>query len=290
MEWIVPPQESGVKLLAFLQSKLKISSKQIKRGLDKGYCQINGRVERFGSTVLGKSDRIVLQNLSESSSNTLSFDSQRILYEDEEILVYNKPAGLISDSKSVLKIFRGNYPTLQLIHRLDRDTTGVLLLAKNEAALAMMEGLFRNKMIQKTYLAIVDGVPVKNEGTIESDLGKLYTFDGQTVWGSVGKGKGLHSVTQWKKIATGPDTALIQCFSKTGRTHQIRVHLSELGHPLLGDFQYAKKFRSKYHPQRYLLHASEVSFEHPLKKTKIQIETPLPQDFIVAYKSLFKIF
>lgn len=280
MNWVVSSEDSGSKLIVFLQKKLNLSSKQIKRSLDSGQCQVNGKIERFGSTLLGTEDKVLFYLSSPSTTSKKAFEPSRILYEDDWILAYNKPAGLVSDSKILSELFKTYHHSLYLIHRLDRNTTGVLLFAKQAIALEHMQELFRKHLIHKMYIALVDGIPKKEEGIIESDLGKIYSYQGQTVFGSVEKGKGQHAVTQWKRIAKGKDAALIHCFPKTGRTHQIRVHLSEMGHPILGDSQYGKKFQCSYRPNRTLLHAAEIFFEHPFLHTSIHIQVPLPDDFI----------
>jgi RluA family pseudouridine synthase len=169
-----------------------------------------------------------------------------------------------------------------LLHRLDKDTTGVLLFARNEVAAKEIENLFKKRHIKKTYLAIVRGIPSKSSGIIKNYLGKLHTYHGQTIWGAVSENKGLPAKTFWKIKKKCGDASLLICHPETGRTHQIRAHLSELGHPILGDHQYGGTTTGLYHPERVLLHASELTFEHPTTKKMIHIKSPLPEDFITA--------
>lgn len=240
------------KLIAFLQGKLgDYSGKFLRKMLDANHCKINGQVERFGSRRLSRGDFIELSpkwNRRESCAWT--FDT---LYEDEFLKVVNKPAGWICDPKEALKTFGKE---LQLVHRLDKETTGALLLAKGDPEPFFK--LFEERVVEKEYLAIVDGVPQKNEGEIRSFLMKKSFFQGQTIWGS--GPKGLTAITRWKKLASGRDASLISLFPETGRTHQIRVHMAEMGHPILIDRQYAKTFRCPVSSPRIMLHAARLKF------------------------------
>jgi RluA family pseudouridine synthase len=291
LKWIVLPEESGSKLIAFLTQRLgeRYSSRFLKRVIEHNRCQINERTERFASTILGKGDYVTLDLTGfDIPSNPLQFEPDRVLYEDQWLLIYNKPAGINSDEKGILSLLRYHDPKLQLIHRLDKETTGLLLLAKQDSTFKKMVQLFKEFKVHKRYMAIVDGVLSKDKGTIENYLGKKHHYAGQTIWGNVSQDKGLYACTDWIKKAEGKGASLLYCFPKTGRTHQIRVHLAGINHPLLGDFQYCKHFRCSYRPDRYLLHADEISFQHPEIGQLIQIQAPLPEDFLKAMKIIFK--
>lgn len=173
------------------------------------------------------------------------------------------------------------------MHRLDRDTTGVLLFAKTAEALEAMVSLFRKHHVQKTYYALVAGVPKDKKGVVDNFLGKKHLYQGQTIWGAVSLDKGLRAVTEWEIEKSGKHAALLRCSPKTGRTHQLRVHLSEMGHPILGDFQYCRTFTSPYQPARCLLHAASLSFPHPITQTAMTLTSPIPEDFSEASKELF---
>lgn len=292
LEWIVLPEDSGVRLIAFLSQHLdqQYSARFLKRALEHNRCQINGRTERFASIILGKGDHVVLdlQGFETQSATPLQFEPARVLYEDALLLAYNKPAGINSDELGMESLLKKQCPDIQLIHRLDRDTTGVLLFAKEFSIVDPMIQQFKEFKVQKCYLAIVDGILSKKKGVIENYLGKKHHYAGQTIWGEVSKQKGLYAYTEWEKKAEGHGASLIYCYPKTGRTHQIRVHLAGIGHPLLGDFQYSKHFQCSYRPDRYLLHAYEVFFHHPTTGKRIHIQASIPQDFLNAQKKLFK--
>lgn len=279
-KWIVEKEESGLKLLKFLKLKYEAYSlKQLKRYLEDNLCAINGINERFATASVHKGDTVTFKmpTLSESKSVSSKFLKFRILYEDDDLLIYDKPAGITSD---------GFKTDLKLIHRLDKDTTGVLMFAKSEKVLEEMINLFRKHLVRKMYLAIVDGRPKQTIGTIDNYLGKIHSYEGQAIWGEVAQEKGLHAITEWKVEKLGKNMSLLKVYPKTGRTHQIRVHLSSIKLPILGDYQYCKTFNCNYQPNRCLLHASKVLFFHPIKKTKMEVKAPIPADFVLALNEM----
>ncbi len=290
MEWLVAPEESGSKLQAFLKSKVapEVAAKQIKRALDAGQCRLNDKVERFGSKLVGRGDRIIFEFVEETIQPAPEMtEPGRYLYIDDDLIGYNKPAGIASDDKAFTANIHQQFKDAILLHRLDRDTTGVLLFARNANAAHAMLALFKQRQVTKTYQAIVDGVPQASSGIVDNFLGKLHVYQGQTLWGEVTKEKGLRARTSWQLEKAGKDVAWLTCQPETGRTHQIRVHLSGIGHPILGDYQYGRTFACPYRPGRMLLHASEIAFEQPLSKQPLVIRAALPHDFTVAVNHLF---
>lgn len=288
--WVVSSEESGSKLLAFLvtHTKGEYSARFLKECVNQHCCKINGRIETFSSTIVGKGDRVEFIIKKQNPRSLKSLDLKSILYEDEYLLIFNKPSAINCDEKGVLSLFKDYLPSAILVHRLDRDTTGVLIIAKNKDVFLNLVDQFKEYAVQKTYLAIVDKIVKKERGVIENYLGKKQEYAGQTIWGSVDRSRGLYACTDWERIEKGENCSLIKCAPKTGRTHQLRVHLSEMGHPILGDFQYGKKFICSYHPHRYLLHAYSISFNHPVTLQRMEMTAPLPTDFFEAEDRLFK--
>jgi len=270
MEWQVTTEESGLSLITFLRKKLpEHSARALKKLIESNACLVNRRTERFSSFALAPGDQVVL--LTEIQPEKVKeFEESRILFEDQSLLIYNKPPGINSDQLS---------KELILVHRLDRDTSGVLIFAKTETIFEKMKHLFKQHLVKKSYLAIVDGIPKKAQGTIENELALKHRYQGQSLWGSVAKGKGQVAITRWKKEKSGNDASLLRCWPITGRTHQIRVHLSELGHPILGDYQYGRRFHSPYRPTRCLLHAESIEFPHPVTGQMLHMVAPVPDDF-----------
>jgi len=289
-EWVVTAEESGWKLLSFLAHRFeeKYSARHLKKLIERNACEINGRTERFASAVLGKGDRIRLHLVDSVVSSPQGVESSRILFEDDALLIYNKPSGVNCDEKGILQFWRSTLPSLQLVHRLDRDTTGVLLLTKQSVLFNRLVEQFKLLQVEKSYLTIVDGLMNQSEGRIENYLGKKRLFAGQTIWGEVAKTEGLYACTEWKRLKKGDGATLVACYPRTGRTHQIRVHMAEMGHPILGDFQYGKSFQCVYRPSRTLLHAEKIRFNHPVTGVELTISAPIPDDFKTAQRKLFK--
>lgn len=290
MEWTATTNDSGAKLLSFISQHLegKYSARFIKRAIEQNCCQINGRTERFASTILGTGDRVSL-NLDQLPAPAASEnEGKRVLYEDEALLVYDKPAGVTCDERGILKLLKKKGASLQLVHRLDKDTTGVLLLAKSSRIFENLVDQFKQLQVQKRYLALVDGVVLQEKGIIENYLGKKHAYAGQTIWGAVNAAQGLAAITEWQCLKRGVTASLLACFPKTGRTHQIRVHMAEMGHPILGDFQYGKEFQCPFRPVRILLHAEEIRIHHPTSGQALIFTAPIPDDFKIAQQELFK--
>jgi RluA family pseudouridine synthase len=291
LEWIITHEDSGTKLLSFLTRRLEgqYSARFLKRLIEHNGCEINGKTERFASTIVGKGDYICLYLEQAQAAVPYIIEPSRILFEDDALLVYNKPSRINSDEKGILQLWKSAYPTLQLVHRLDRDTTGVLLLAKQPAVFENLVSQFKQFQVHKHYLTIVDGIIEPAKGKIENHLGKKKAYAGQTIWGAISASRGLYACTEWERLRKGKMASLVACHPKTGRTHQIRVHMAEMGHPILGDFQYGKHFLCPYRPPRMLLHAWEIRFYHPMTGREMSLTAPLPDDFKIAQQKLFKL-
>lgn len=266
MNYEVSSEEAGMRLLSFLRKHCcQLSSvKGLKRAVEAKCCKINGRVETFSTFILSKGDRIVFE-LKEEKKKLLP----TLLYEDEELQIYDKPAGVVSLAK--------NFGNKFLVHRLDKETSGILIVAKTSATLEKMIALFREKSVKKTYFALVDKEVHKKEGKITSFLAKKHSYQGQTIYASFSKGE--LAITEWRCVEKKRGASLLECNPITGRTHQLRVHLKEMGHPILGDFQYSQHFSCAFHPKRHLLHAFKISFPHPKTEAFFEITAPLPLDF-----------
>jgi RluA family pseudouridine synthase len=280
--WNVDAGHSGLTLMAFLRERLgpAVSAKQIKRAVDSGFCLLNGRAERFASRLVGKGDIIECDPAAaQPRRGPLVDDAKRVLFADDTVVAYDKPAGVASDSETLHQWIEKRYPGSILLHRLDKDTTGVLLFARTREAADAIEAQFKQRKVKKSYLALVDGAVKEPRGTIDNALAKISTYQGQSLWGEVAADKGLRARTDWEAARRGGGSTLMICRPLTGRTHQIRVHMSGMGHPILGDAQYGRVFKCPFRPGRCLLHASEVAFEHPVTGKTVVISAPLPEDF-----------
>ncbi|WP_245647523.1 RluA family pseudouridine synthase [Novosphingobium lentum] len=209
--------------------------------------------------------------------------ADRILFEDGEALVIDKPAGLAVDRPRAGGVSLDDYaPSLRLgfqrdpvaVHRLDRDTSGCLLLARNPKALKRFAAAFEAREVDKRYLGVVAGLLEADEGTIALSLSKISSAD--EGWRMIAAKKGKPSVTHWRKLAVIGERTLVEFRPETGRTHQIRIHaLAGLGAPLLGDPIYG----SGEGASRTMLHAAGLTVRRG-EKPPIEAVAPLPADFL----------
>lgn len=249
------------------------SARFIKRALEANVCRVNGRIERFGSALLRKGDEIELNNDWEQFEASRPSDLS-IIYEDDELFVINKPVQSICTDEAFRRKLK---KSLWLAHRLDKDTTGVLLFGKSAQIADELQQVFENRQVHKEYLALVDREMNRDSGVIENYLVKKGAFQGQTIWGSSRSDQGLYAKTSWLCFAKASSSSLLQCQIATGRTHQIRTHLSEIGHPIIVDRQYASKYESSIRASRPLLHAFQLSLEW--RRKVLEFKAPLATDF-----------
>ena len=224
-----------------------------------------------------------------------------VLFEDKHMLALNKAAGMIvhpgaatgddtlvhallahcADSLSGI----GGVERPGIVHRLDKDTTGVIVVAKSDKAHRALADQFATRTLRKEYLAIVAGVPQLLSGTIDRGIARHPTHRHRMTVGEGGK----PARTAWERVeAFGDLAALLRCQIFTGRTHQIRVHLKSLGHPILGDALYGWKpdARLAQQPERVMLHAEHLVLTHPINGKELDLRAPLPKDFQRVLKEL----
>ena len=290
-EWIITAEDVGEKLVSFLKKGLQqkysqeFSLKRLKSFIDAGYCRLNDRKERFHHTRLCNQDRVelVIPEMRQKDTTPLM---PAILFEDEAIVIYNKMAGAVCDEK-LEKLLNAS-----LAHRLDKETTGVLVCAKNEKTRDYFFEQFRKRQVEKEYVALVDGIMKKDRGSIKNYLTPIQKFQGTTVYGITDDEKNaVFAHTDWECIQKGEKVTFVRLFPYTGRTHKLRVHLCSLGHPIIGDALYGKeKMRHMgFVAPRQMLHAEKLSFVHPGTKKKMEVIAPIPDDFTRAIQKTVKI-
>ncbi len=201
-----------------------------------------------------------------------------IIFEDENLIAINKPSGIATQGGSGVKISVDDFlkgKTWQLTHRLDKDTSGVLLIAKNSKTADFLTDAFRNKTIKKTYLALVDGVFKKKEGVIKIPLLKKMLGKNEKVIPDLLQGK--EAITEFTLLKSFSDYSLLELRPLTGRTHQLRVHCKELGHSILNDIKYGgiTVFRKDI-CKRLCLHAYKIELNNYFGK-ELKIESQLPE-------------
>ena len=221
-----------------------------------------------------------------------------IAYEDEHLIVVDKPAGLVVhpaagnlDGTLVNALLHhcagqlsgiGGVARPGIVHRIDKDTSGLLVVAKSDAAHEGLARQFADHSIERAYLAITAGVPSPLAGTVRGNIGR--SDSNRKKMALVGDTRGKHAVTHYKVLEALADAALVECRLETGRTHQVRVHLASIGHALLGDPVYGRtpaRLRptlGKLGFQRQALHAAVLGFIHPISGTALRFESPAPTD------------
>jgi 23S rRNA pseudouridine1911/1915/1917 synthase len=216
-----------------------------------------------------------------------------VLFEDDDIIVVDKPAGIIVYPDGV-----HDYPALShwlekkygegsfhFVHRIDRQTSGVLVVAKNEIAHGRLKKQFQNREVKKTYRAFVYGTLRDERGTIDKPIGSARGGRGPRS-ASRPIGTERDAVTMWRRIHNGEGVAYLEAFPQTGRTHQIRVHFSAVQHPILCDELYAPSRPPMLGFTRLALHAYTVQFVHPATGEELKFQAPLPMDFVAAEQAI----
>jgi 23S rRNA pseudouridine1911/1915/1917 synthase len=222
----------------------------------------------------------------------------KIVFEDDHLLVVDKPAGLVvhpaagnRDGTLVNALLHhcggslsgiGGVARPGIVHRIDKDTSGLLVVAKTDVAHEGLAKQFAAHSIDRRYLAIVSGVPKASEGKVDAPLARSSTNRKKIA--IVEGGRGKRAVTHWKRLKVLKDAALVECRLETGRTHQVRVHMASIGHPLIGDPVYGRsgkthgKLLKELAFHRQALHAAQLGFTHPATKSRLSFTSPVPPD------------
>lgn len=298
---IIDKNEDGTRLDRLLIRRLGSEKRSlIMRLIRKGNVRVNGKRQKPDSRIAA-GDEIYLPNSlrgevepqspDEISASLLrKVESMEVLFEDEWLLAVHKPAGVVVHGGSghgaglieALKEVRG-LADLRLAHRLDRDTSGVLLMAKNLEALRKLTESFRERDMQKTYFAWVQGHPYPHAGRMRSNLSKGVVVGGERM--VIDDEEGKESITDYQVMLEASrnnfDYALVALNPHSGRTHQLRVQLQSEGHAILGDPKYAekediKRFKS-IGGRGLALHAWRLRFEHPVRHKHIELRAALPE-------------
>jgi 23S rRNA pseudouridine955/2504/2580 synthase len=288
--WLEVGDESATQRIDnFLLRRLKgVPKSHVYRVLRSGEVRVNsGRVGPQYRLQAG--DRIRLPPLRTATRVPSALPAEfPLVYEDEALLVVDKPAGIAVHGGSgvsfgVIESLRAARPQaklLELAHRLDRDTSGLLIVAKKRSALVELHRMLREGEVEKIYAAIVKGVPARQAFEIREPLHKHVSASGERRV-SVAEG-GLKAVTRIRVLEAAGDYGVLAVRLLTGRTHQIRVHLAHAGHPVLGDDKYGdfalNRSLARQGVRRLFLHAHKLAFAHPLTGERLRLEAPLPAE------------
>lgn len=294
---VVPQESSRMRLDIFLARALpQFSRSRLQRLIGEGAVRLNGQTARPRQLV--RRDDVI--DLREPPPAKIDHAPEEIplsiLHEDVDLIVIDKPAGLVVHpgaghrGGTLVNALLHHSPNLSgiggkerpgIVHRLDKETSGCLVVAKNDEAHRSLSKQFADRTIDKIYLALIAGKLRKSSGVIDAAIGR-HAKDRQRM--SVQSTRGRAARTEYRVVRQSAAAGLVECKLHSGRTHQIRVHLHHLGHPVLGDKVYGARFAKDF--PRQMLHAWKLSFTHPRTEKRMSFEAPLPEDFERAMAQL----
>jgi len=268
-------------LLPFLIEKMPEKNRNnIKSLLAYRQVRVDGKVVTQFNHQLTNDQKIEISGQRQTESSVIE-----IIYEDKWLIIVNKPSGLLSiatrdEKRETVYSYLSDYVKKQgrenkifIVHRLDRETSGLLLFAKNEKIKRTLQDSWNDSIIERTYVALVEGQVQKQEGVISSFLYEDRSF---IMHSSADSSKGQKAVTRFKVLKSNMSWSLLEINLETGRKNQIRVHMQDIGHSVAGD----KKYGAKTNPvKRLALHAMNLSFIHPVSNEKMVFETAIPKPF-----------
>ena len=285
--------EENSRIDAYISSKTDISRVTVQRLIKEGNVLVNNK-EVKASYKTKIDDEISVE---EEKPKEIEIKAQNIpipiLYEDNDIIVVNKPKGMVVHPangnldgtlvNAVMAICKDSLSGIGgeirpgIVHRLDKDTSGVIIVAKNDKAHINLSEQIKNHQVEKTYIALVRGIVKENQATIDMPISRS-TKDRKKM--AVNK-NGKRAVTHFIVLKRFPkdNCTLLQVKIETGRTHQIRVHMAEIGHPLIGDTVYSSG-KNPWGIEGQCLHAKSLKFKHPITEKEMYIEAPLPEYFL----------
>ncbi len=293
----VADKDNGERLDRWIASRVADISRSYAQNLMRaGDVYVNGEVAKPARRVhLGDRVEILLPPVEAPPKLTPAYVPVPIVFEDENVIVFNKPPGMVThpapghEHGTLVNALKALRPDLKLtpierpgvVHRLDKDTSGLIVVAKNDAARLFLLKQWQERDVVKRYLTLVHGVVPEEEGTINAPISR----DPNNRKRMAVVAGGRPAITHFRVLERFPDATLLAVTIETGRTHQIRVHLAFIGHPVVGDQLYGKRpFRVPV--SRQFLHASYLKFDLPESGQPIEVETPLPPDLATALSQL----
>ena len=292
MEWRITTDDTGYTVQQFLREKHAFSRRLLRSVKDEGgSIDVNGEVHDL-RYILREGDVVNVSFPPEKVAPHLQADTVplTIVYEDEDLLIVDKQAGLAtipSRNHPVYTLANGLlayyqkhdiHSTIHVVTRLDKDTSGLVLIAKHRYCHALFARMQQSHEIRRKYIAIVKGEPIEKIATIDAPIGRK---EGSIIERAVSS-DGQKAVTHYRILNTTPDGnhTFVEIELQTGRTHQIRVHMDYIGHPLIGDDLYSEK---DDRIGRQALHCHELTFKHPLAQKELSLKAPIPADMKALY-------
>ena len=302
------PSHAGWRLdRALADAVPTLSRERLKALIRSGSLQASGQLVRDPAVKVRGTEQFSLQVPEPEPAHNVGEEIPlTIVFEDDHLLVVDKAAGMVVHPaagnragtlvNALLHHCEGRLSGIGgvarpgIVHRIDKDTSGLLVVAKTDVAHEGLSRQFAAHSIDRLYKAIVAGIPVQSSGTVDAPLARSAT-DRKKI-AIVKDGRGKRAVTHWKKLKALRESALVECRLETGRTHQVRVHMASIGHPLLGDPAYGRVSQRQRELLRELgfhrqaLHAAELGFTHPVTKQRLRFESAMPQDMQELFSAL----
>ena len=291
--------DKKIRLDKFLSSNSSLTRNKATQFISQGKVKVNGIVVKKASNLLTYKDEIIIdkREYQTPKKNLVSEYNLKIKYEDDDLLIISKDSGIIvhpspnTKTVTIVDILLNLYPKIStvgensrpgIVHRLDKGTSGLMVIAKNNLILNSLKDQFKKREVVKEYLAVVNG-NTKEKGIINAPIGR-HPID-RKKRALISTGKEAH--TMYEKICNENKLSLLKVRIQTGRTHQIRVHLSSVGHPVYGDKVYSRKYKNI--SSRILLHSFRLRFLHPVKKNYIDIKDDIPEEFTNEFNNIEKV-
>ena len=298
IELRVAAERARLRLDRFLALELpEFSRSRLQALINDGFVSRNGKQPRAKENVAAGDVIHVRVPAAEKIDAAPEAIPLQILFEDDDLLVLDKAAGMVvhpgagNPTHTLVNALLSHCRTLSgiggkerpgIVHRLDKETSGCLVVAKNDAAHRELSRQFAARTMKKVYLALVAGRLKKTSGTIDAPIARHPVHRQRMSIAQTTRGRS--ALTEYRVVRSGSDISLVECTLHSGRTHQIRVHLHHLGHPLLGDKLYAPKHAKAF--PRQMLHAWKLGFSHPRSGEWREFEAPIPRDFEKALAGL----
>ena len=295
----VKKEETGQRIDRYLATVGKYSRTAIQRLIQEEKIQVNKKSQKPSYKVQEGDILTVKEEKPVETSLKAQDIPVEVIYEDKDIIVVNKPKGMVVHPangnpdgtlvNAILSICKDSLSGIGgeirpgIVHRLDKDTSGLLIIAKNDESHIKMSEQIKNREVKKIYIALVRGNVKEKEATIDMPIGRS-TKDRKKM--AVTK-KGKNAVTHFKVLERFNGYTLLEVRIETGRTHQIRVHLSEIGYPIVGDMVYSNG-KNPFGVEGQMLHAQKLQFKHPITGKELLLEAPIPEYFKKVLESLEK--
>jgi len=297
LEKLIVTDSENIRLDAYIASKTQMSRVAAQRLIEEDKILVN-TIKQKSSYKVQKNDEITIEKIEAKETKLVAQDIPvEVVYEDDDIIVVNKPKGLVVHPangnpdgtlvNAIMSICKGSLSGIGgeirpgIVHRLDKDTSGLLIVAKNDKAHIKMSEQIKNREVKKIYIALVRGQVPEEEATINMPIARS-TKDRKKM--AVSK-TGKEAITHFKVLKRYDKYTLLEVKIDTGRTHQIRVHLSEIGYPVIGDTVYSNG-KNEFGVDGQMLHAKSLDFKHPITEKQMHLEAELPKYFEEVLKKL----